>query len=71
MAPLRHWGNVQRLLAGKERRLGERATESNNTPASRFALPQCSVYAHATGGKGRSQIMANQLNFPLSSTILG
>lgn len=25
MIPLRHWGNVQRLLAGKERRLGERA----------------------------------------------
>ena len=26
MIPLRHWGNVQRLLAGTERRLGERAT---------------------------------------------
>ena len=26
MIPLRHWGNVQRLLAGAERRLGERAT---------------------------------------------
>lgn len=26
MIPLRHWGNVQRLLAGKERRLGEPAT---------------------------------------------
>ncbi len=25
MIPLRHWGNVQRLLAGKERRLGESA----------------------------------------------
>lgn len=25
MIPLRHWGNVQRLLAGTERRLGERA----------------------------------------------
>jgi len=26
MIPLRHWGNVQRLLAGTERRLGEQAT---------------------------------------------
>ncbi len=26
MIPLRHWSNVQRLLAGTERRLGERAT---------------------------------------------
>ncbi len=26
MIPLRHWGNVQRLLAGTERRLGERAS---------------------------------------------
>lgn len=26
MIPLRHWGNMQRLLAGTERRLGERAT---------------------------------------------
>ncbi len=26
MIPLRHWNNVQRLLAGTERRLGERAT---------------------------------------------
>ncbi len=26
MIPLRHWGNLQRLLAGTERRLGERAS---------------------------------------------
>ena len=26
LIPLRHWGNVQRLLAGTERRLGERAS---------------------------------------------
>ena len=26
MIPLRHWGNVQRLMAGTERRVGERAT---------------------------------------------